>query len=73
MCESDIVIRRLCYRLNRQGMLELDAWLGRLQNADLQDPAVMAAIDVLLQAEVPELQAMMHGEKGVPECLKAWL
>ncbi len=54
-------------------MLELDAWLGRLQNADLQDPAVMAAIDVLLQAEVPELQAMMHGEKGVPECLKAWL
>ena len=73
MCESDIVIRRLCYRLNRQGMLELDAWLGRLLKADLQDPAVMAAIDVLLQAEVPELQAMMHGEKSVPECLKAWL
>ncbi len=54
-------------------MLELDAWLGRLHKADLQDPAVMAAIDVLLQAEVPELQAMMHGEKSVPECLKAWL
>jgi len=73
MRASDIVIRRLCYRLNRQGMLELDAWLSRLHNADLQDPAVMAAIDLLLQAEVPELQAMMHGEKAVPECLKAWL
>jgi len=73
MSESEIVIRRLCYRLNRQGMLELDAWLSRLQQADFQAPGVMAAIDALLESEAPELQAMMRGEKAVPECLKAWL
>lgn len=54
-------------------MLELDVWLNRLHQADIQDPVVAAAIDSLLQAEAPELQAMMHGEKGVPECLKPWL
>jgi len=73
MSESDVAIRRLCYRLNRQGMLELDAWLGRLHQADLQAPGVMEAVDMLLQAEAPELQAMMHGEQDVPECLKVWL
>ncbi|MDQ6982107.1 MAG: succinate dehydrogenase assembly factor 2 [Mariprofundus sp.] len=73
MRESDIAIRRLCYRLNRQGMLELDTWLNRLHNADLQAPGVVAAIDALLQSEAPELQAMMHGERDVPECLKPWL
>jgi len=73
MDESDIAIRRLCYRLNRQGMLELDAWLSRLQYADLNAPGVMAAIEVLLRSEAPELQKMMHGEEAVPDCLKAWL
>ena len=73
MDESDIAIRRLCYRLNRQGMLELDAWLSRLQHADLNAPGVMAAIEVLLRSEAPELQKMMHGEEVVPDCLKAWL
>jgi len=73
MHESDIAIRRLCYRLNRQGMLELDAWLSRLQKADLNAPGVMMAIETLLQSEAPELQQMMHGEKDIPACLKAWL
>jgi len=73
MYESELMVRRLCYRLNRQGTLELDAWLGRLQEADFQAPGVMVAIETLLENEVPELQAMMHGEKAVPECLKAWL
>jgi len=73
MHESDIAIRRLCYRLNRQGMLELDAWLSRLQHADLNAPGVMAAIEMLLRSEAPELQKMMHGEEAVPDCLKVWL
>jgi len=73
MHKSDVAIRRLCYRLNRQGMLELDVWLSHLQKADLRAPGVMAAIDALLESEAPELQAMMHGEKAVPECLKPWL
>ncbi|MDQ6970354.1 MAG: succinate dehydrogenase assembly factor 2 [Mariprofundus sp.] len=66
-------MRRLRYRLNRQGMLELDAWLSPLLQADFQSDGMMEAVDVLMQCEPPELQAMMHGEQEVPECLKAWL
>jgi len=73
LCASEQAIRRLRYRLNRQGMLELDAWLSPLLKADFQRGGVIAAIDVLLQNEPPDLQAMMHGEKDVPECLKVWL
>jgi len=73
MQNTEIAIRRLRYRLNRQGMLELDAWLNPLLRADFQNPEVMQAVQMLLQCEAPELQAMMHGEKDVPECLKIWL
>ena len=73
MQKSELAIRRMRYRLNRQGMLELDAWLSRLQDADLKEPGVSAAIDALLQYEAPELQAMMHGEKEIPACLRPWL
>jgi len=73
MQEHELAIRRLRYRLNRQGMLELDAWLGGLQQADLGCMDVVAAIEQLLNCEPPELQAMMHGELPVPEVLKAWL
>jgi len=73
MQESELVMRRLRYRLNRQGMLELDAWLEPLLKADFEATGMMAAMDVLMGCEPPELQAMMHGEQEVPECLRAWL
>jgi len=73
MQKSELAIRRMRYRLNRQGMLELDAWLSSLQEADLKEPGVSAAVDALLQYEAPELQAMMHGEKEIPACLRPWL
>ena len=73
MHESELAIRRLRYRLNRQGMLELDAWLNPLLQADFKVEGVVGAMNELLQCEPPELQAMMHGEKAVPECLKRWL
>lgn len=73
MHESEIAVRRLRYRLNRQGMLELDAWLSPLLKADFEIAGITDAMDLLLQCEPPELQAMMHGEKKVPECLKRWL
>ncbi len=73
MQTSELAIRRMRYRLNRQGMLELDAWLGGLHKADLQAPDVMMTIERLLASEAPELQAMMHGEKEIPACLKPWL
>jgi len=73
MENTEIAIRRLRYRMNRQGMLELDAWLNPLLQADFQNSEVMKAVQMLLQCEPPDLQAMMHGEKDVPECLKTWL
>jgi len=73
MLESEVAMRRLRYRLNRQGMLELDAWLSPLLQADFSGDGMMDAMNVLMQCEPPELQAMMHGEKNVPECLKTWL
>ena len=73
MHESELAIRCLRYRLNRQGMLELDAWLSPLLQADFKACGVLLAMHELLQCEPPELQAMMHGEKDVPECLKRWL
>jgi len=73
MQSAELILRRMRYRLNRQGMLELDAWLGGLLQADMQAEGVAAAIDALLQCEAPELQAMMHGKIAVPACLKPWL
>ncbi len=67
-------IRRLSYRLQRQGMLELDAWLSPLILAlKSGTPDILDAIETLLQKEVPELQAMQTGKKAVPEELKPWL
>ncbi|MFQ5581829.1 MAG: succinate dehydrogenase assembly factor 2 [Mariprofundaceae bacterium] len=67
-------LRCMHYRLKRQGMLELDAWLAPLEQAiELNDPQVLAAVDRLLVCEVPELLAMMHGDKPLPETLHPWL
>jgi len=73
MYETELALRRMRYRINRQGMLEIDAWLGKLLQADMQAEGVVEAIDTLLQCEPPELQAMMHGRTAVPACLKSWL
>jgi len=67
-------VRRLRYRLKRQGMLELDAWLASLDEALLSDNVeVIASISTLLSCEPPELQAMMHGDKPLPKILQPWL
>jgi len=62
-------MRRLRYRLNRQGMLELDAWLAPLLQADFTDVALVEAVEQLLACEPPELQAMMQGQRELPEPL----
>ncbi len=61
------------YRLNRQGMLELDAWLSPLLEAKVDDVQVVSAIERILNCEPPELQRMMAGEVNIPEVLKEWL
>lgn len=66
-------MRRLRYRLNRQGMLELDAWLAPLLHADMENPELVAEIELLLDCEPPELQAMMLGESPLPVGLEVFL
>jgi antitoxin CptB len=67
-------IRRLRYRLNRQGMLELDEWLAPLEKALLSgDSEIIAQIEVIIATDTPELLAMMHDEIPLPELLRPWL
>jgi len=73
MNDSELHIRRMRYRLNRQGMLELDTWLAPLLQADFTDSEVVDALEILLQCEAPELQAMMQGETALPKVLERWL
>ncbi len=67
-------LRRLRFRLKRQGMAELDAWLAGLE-APLAggDYPLLEAVESLLACEPPELIAMMRGERPAPELLRPWL
>ena len=69
----EVKIRMLRYRLNRQGMLELDAWLAPLAKAELDDPGLLAALEQLLEREPPELEAMMRGKSEIPAPLRPFL
>ncbi len=69
----DIAWRRLRYRLARQGMLELDAWLARLPSPETMGDDELRALEDLLALEPPELQAMMLGERPLPRALARWL
>ncbi len=74
MDDVEVNIRKLRYRLKRQGMLELDVWLSRLEPAlKTGDPAVGRAVMRMMECEIPELVAMMHGERPVPGILHPWL
>jgi succinate dehydrogenase flavin-adding protein (antitoxin of CptAB toxin-antitoxin module) len=52
--ENDI--RRLRYRLNRQGMLELDAWLAPLEKALTEgDAALVTQVEAIVSTSYDEL------------------
>lgn len=71
---GDEPMRRLRYRLKRQGMLELDAWLSQLEPAlTTADGEFLAALEALLACEPHELAAMMRGVRPLPEPLRPWL
>ena len=71
---NEMQLRSLQYRLQRQGMLELDVWLSGLKSAlQSHDKQVIASVERLLQMEVPDLLAMQTGQKPVPKELKPWL
>lgn len=70
----ELELRRLRYRLQRLGMLELEGWLGRLQPAlDAGDEAVIRAAAVLMEMSTEELQCMMQAQRSLPEVLRPWL
>jgi len=70
----DLLIRKLQYRLQCQGLLELDVWLLPLSEAlNRKDPDVIQAVEMLLNYENPELLSIFSGKKNIPEELKPWL
>lgn len=72
--DADVQLRQLCYRLRRQGMLELDAWLEPLvRQLPHGDAALVEAAKGLLAEQTPDLLAMMHGERPLPPALAPWL
>lgn len=79
MIESDqrgeaLELRRLRYRLKRLGMLELEAWLARIEPAlGGGEAKVIEAVAALMEMETVTLLAMMHAELPVPEALLPWL
>lgn len=71
---SDVLRRKLQYRLNRQGMLELDIWLTPLLTAlKNNDERVLKAAVLLLNYELPVLLDMLSGKIDIPKELQAWL
>jgi succinate dehydrogenase flavin-adding protein (antitoxin of CptAB toxin-antitoxin module) len=73
MSDAVTAMRRVRYRLRRQGMAELDAWLAPLENVAMSRPDLVDEIERLLACEAPELLAMMHGEVACPALLAEWL
>jgi len=72
--QGEVLMRKLQYRLKRQGVLELDAWLLPLHQAlQLGNPDVIQAVEMLLNYENPELLSILSGKKNMPEELKPWL
>jgi len=70
--ENDI--RRLRYRLNRQGMLELDEWMAPLEKALAEgDGETVTQVGEMIATDTPLLLAMMHGEIPLPDSLRPWL
>ncbi len=67
-------IRKLRYRLKRQGMLELDTWLSHLEPVLAHDnKALNSALAQLMDCEPDQLLAMMQGRSSIPEALRPWL
>jgi len=70
----ELDLRRLRYRLQRLGMLELETWLARLEPAlATGDAPVIKAALQLIKMETPPLLAMMRHEKPLPDALRPWL
>jgi len=70
----EINIRKLRYRLKRQGLLELDVWLSQLEPVlDNGDAEPGRALAQLMDCESEELLAMMQGDQSIPEELRPWL
>ncbi|MDX8412683.1 MAG: succinate dehydrogenase assembly factor 2 [Mariprofundales bacterium] len=68
-----MALRRARFRLQRQGVLELDRWLIPLSAVLDDHPDLLPTIESLLSQEPALLQQMMEGEVAIPEPLQRWL
>jgi succinate dehydrogenase flavin-adding protein (antitoxin of CptAB toxin-antitoxin module) len=67
-------LKKLRFRLRRQGLAELDAWLAPLEEPLLNgDQVVAKALTDLLDLQPVDLLAMMQGQLPVPVPLQSWL
>ena len=74
MDDVEVNIRKLRYRLRRQGMLELDTWLSHLEPVlENYNEELNSALEQLMNCEPDQLLAMMQGRSSIPEALRPWL
>ncbi len=66
-------LRRIRFRLQRQGSLEIERWLAPLLTALEKDPRLAKPAEALLAHDPEILQQMMEGKRPLPETLRAWL
>jgi len=71
--DQSVRLRSALYRLRRQGMLELEAWLQPLARAMLEHVEIQSDVEALLALEVPELEYMMHHRAAIPVSLRVFL
>ncbi|MDX8409039.1 MAG: succinate dehydrogenase assembly factor 2 [Mariprofundales bacterium] len=67
------MLRKALFRLRRQGMCELDAWLAPLESALADQPQLADDVAALLAQEPNRLLAMMEGNAPIPVALRPWL
>jgi len=71
--EQSVLLRCVLYRLRRQGMLELEAWLQPLERAMQDHIEIHRDVEALLAMEPPEIEYMMHHPASVPVSLRGFL
>ena len=71
---SEERIRQLEFRLQRLGVLELEAWLAPLlPELRTGNASLIESVEMLLNYEAPVLIAVQQGDMPLPKALEPWL
>jgi len=71
--EQSLLLRCVLYRLRRQGMLELEAWLQPLEPAMQDHIEIHRDVEALLAMEPPDIEYIMHHPASIPMALRSFL